>query len=60
MRVDHNGRVSQLELASKSGSQWLDLGALSIFRDAYLPPLPPDMPEQQIPFHVTIHFVIVR
>lgn len=60
MRVDQNGHVSQLELVSKSGSRWLDLGALAIFRDAYLPPLPPGTPEVPIPFHVTIHFVIVR
>jgi len=60
MRVDHDGRVSRLELVSKSGSEWLDLGALAIFRDAYLPPLPPDMREAQIPFHVTIHFIIVH
>ena len=60
MQVDHNGHVSHLELETKSGSQWLDLGALAIFRDAYLPPLPPDMPDKQIPFHVTIHFVLIR
>jgi protein TonB len=60
MRVDRDGHVTQLELVSKSGSQWLDLGALAIFRDAYLPPLPPGTPEAQIPFHVTIHFVIVH
>ena len=60
MHVDHDGRVSALELIGRSGSQWLDMGALSIFRDAHLPPLPPDMPEAQIPFHVTIHYLIVR
>jgi periplasmic protein TonB len=60
MRVDRDGHVTHLELVSKSGSQWLDLGALAIFRDAYLPPLPPGTSEAQIPFHVTIHFVIVR
>ena len=60
MRVDHDGRVEALELIGHSGSQWLDLGGLSIFRDAHLPPLPQDMPEAQIPFHVTIHYVIVR
>lgn len=60
MRVDHDGHVSHLELVQHSGSQWLDMAALSIFRDAYLPPLPNDMPEAQIPFHVTIHFVLIR
>ena len=60
MRVDHDGRVEALELIGWPGPQWLDLGGLSIFRDAHLPPLPQDMPEAQIPFHVTIHYVIVR
>jgi protein TonB len=60
MRVDHDGRVEGLELIAKSGSQWLDLGAQAIFRDAHLPPLPSDMPDAQIPFHVTIHYIIVR
>jgi len=60
MRVEHDGRVQNLELTGKSGSGWLDLGALSVFRGAYLPPLPPDMPEKQIPFEVTVHYVIVR
>jgi protein TonB len=60
MRVDHDGRVSQLELVGRSGSQWLDMAAVAIFRDAFLPPLPPEMHEAQIPFHVTIHFVIIR
>jgi protein TonB len=60
MRVDHDGRVEALELVGRSGSQWLDLGGLSIFRDAHLPPLPEDMPEAQIPFHVTIHYIIIR
>ena len=60
MRVDHDGRVRDLELTGKSGSGWLDLGALSVFRGAFLPPLPPDMPEAQIPFEVTVHYIIVR
>jgi|SRR5271165_7507824 len=60
MHVDHDGRVEDLELTGKSGSAWLDLGALSVFRGAYLPPLPPDMPEAQIPFEVTVHYIIIR
>ena len=52
MKVDRDGKVEDLELIAKSGSQWLDMGALSTFRDQHLPPLPPDMPENQIPFHV--------
>lgn len=60
MRVNRDGKVENLELITKSGSQWLDMGALATFRDAHLPPLPADMPEDQIPFHVTIHYIIVR
>ena len=60
MRVDHDGRVEDLELTAKSGSGWLDLGALSVFRGAYLPPLPSDMRDAQIPFEVTVHYIIVR
>ncbi len=60
MRVDHDGRVEALELTGKSGSQWLDLGALSVFRDAHLPPLPDDMPEAQIPFQATVHYILIR
>jgi protein TonB len=60
MIVARDGQVSALELERRSGSQWLDLGALSVFRDAHLPPLTPDMPEGQIPLHFTIHYVIIR
>ena len=60
MQVDPDGRVEFLELTSKSGSQWLDLGALSVFRDAHLPPLPSDMPPKPIPFEVTVHYVLIR
>ena len=60
MRVNRDGRVENLELTGKSGSRWLDIGAMGTFRDAHLPPLPPDMPEAQIPFEVTVHYVIIR
>jgi protein TonB len=60
MRVDRDGRVERLQLIGRSGSQWLDMAALSVFRDAYLPPLPQDMKENQIPFHLTIHYVIIH
>jgi protein TonB len=60
MQVDPDGRVEALELTGKSGSQWLDLGALSVFRDAHLPPLPSDMPPKPIPFEVTVHYVLIR
>jgi len=60
MRIDHDGRVESLELTGKSGSMWLDLGAQSVFRDAHLPPLPDEMPEAQIPFEATVHYILIR
>jgi TonB family protein len=60
MQVDPDGRVEALQLTAKSGSQWLDLAAQSVFRNANLPPLPSDMPPKPIPFEVTVHYVLIR
>ncbi len=34
-----DGHVTSVELERKSGSQWLDLALLALFRDAHLPPI---------------------
>ena len=60
MQVQHDGRVTAIRLEGRSGSQWLDMGALSVFRDAKLPPLPPDVTAAAIPLHFTIHYIIVN
>ena len=36
--ADPDGRVRSVELDRKSGSIWLDMALLSMFRDAHLPP----------------------
>ena len=54
------GHVQKVELMSRSGSQWLDLGAQAIFRDAHLPPFTPDMTDAQTVFTLTIHYVLIR
>jgi hypothetical protein len=38
----------------------LDLGALAIFRDARLPPLPPDYKDPDVTVDFNIHYVIIR
>jgi len=38
--AEPNGRVKEVELIGKSGSMWLDLALLALFRDQTLPPLP--------------------
>ncbi len=57
--VARSGKVQHVVLASGSGSQWLDLAALGIFRDATLPPLPSDA-AATVPIHLTIHYQIIR
>ena len=55
--VGRNGRVEAVDVEQKSGSPWLDLGALAVFRDAKLPPLPPDVqgPQRHGELHHPLH-----
>jgi periplasmic protein TonB len=59
MVVLRSGRVARVALASGSGSQWLDMAALGVFRDATLPPLPSDA-APSVPITLTIHYQIMR
>jgi TonB family protein len=57
--AQHNGRVTEVELISKSGSMWLDLALQSMFRDARIPPLPTPGNEP-IEFNFTMHYILRR
>jgi periplasmic protein TonB len=59
MIVQHDGRVTYVHLERRSGSQWLDMASVAVFRDADLPPLPPEVRDKDITLHFTIHYVIV-
>jgi protein TonB len=54
-----DGRVKEVELTGKSGSMWLDLALLSLFRDQHIPPYPGGGAEP-IEFNFTMHFVLIR
>jgi periplasmic protein TonB len=58
--VDRYGRVHTVDLLGRSGSQWLDLGAQSVFRGANLPPFPPDTHDDQITLDLRINYILVR
>jgi protein TonB len=58
--VDRSGRVQRVELESRSGSVWLDMGAQAVFRDARLPVLPPDTPDPRITVDLTIRYRLIR
>jgi protein TonB len=54
-----NGRVKEVQLIGKSGSMWLDMALVSLFRDRQIPPLPSGM-EGPIEFNFTMHYVLIR
>jgi TonB family protein len=55
-----DGRVLSVELERRSGSPWLDLALEGLFRGAKLPPMPKSVGDQPVPFHFTMHYVIIR
>ena len=60
VRVDRSGRVREVTLEMRSGSQWLDMGSLAIFRDAMLPPFPPSSPQSEATLYLTLNFILIR
>jgi periplasmic protein TonB len=57
--ADPDGRVREVELIGKSGSMWLDLALLALFRNQHLPPLPSG-DHDPIDFDFTMHYVLIR
>lgn len=53
-----DGRVTSVQLQSKSGSVWLDLALQSLFRDARLPPLHDET--EPITFDFAMHYILIR
>ena len=52
-----DGHVTSVEMESRSGSQWLDMALMGLFRDAHLPALHEDEP---ITFNFTMHYILIR
>jgi TonB family protein len=57
--MEPGGKVKSVELVGKSGSVWLDLALLSLFRDQTLPRLPPSE-THPFDFDFTMHFRLIR
>ena len=53
-----NGHVTSVEMRSRSGSQWLDMALMGLFRDANLPPLHGE--SESITFNFTMHYILIR
>jgi len=57
--ADHFGHVKQVELTGRSGSVWLDMALVSLFRDAHIPPLPTPG-DSPIEFTFTMRYILRR
>jgi protein TonB len=60
LTVNRSGRVENVEVLSRSGSQWLDLAAVATWRDARLPPFTNEMREDRITFPIPIQYYLIR
>ena len=53
-----SGHVTSVEMRMRSGSQWLDMALIALFRDADLPPLMGE--SEPITFNFTMHYILIR
>ena len=53
-----SGHVTSVEMKMRSGSQWLDMALIALFRDADLPPLMGE--SEPITFNFTMHYILIR
>ena len=60
IRMAPDGRVRAVEMASRSGSQWLDMGALAIFRGQKLPPFPWNEARKEAVMNMQIQYILLR
>lgn len=60
LTVNRSGRVEDVQVLTRSGSQWLDMAAVGTFRDAKLPPFTSEMREDRLTFPIPINYYLVR
>jgi TonB family protein len=59
LTVSASGRVENAVLKSKSGNQFIDMAAIGTWRNAKLPPLPPELGDRYT-FTITINYILIR
>ena len=57
--ADPDGRVREVELTGRSGSMWLDMALVALFRDKTIPALPSGV-HDPIEFNFTMHYILLR
>jgi len=58
--VNRQGKVESVEVKQRSGSPWLDMASVAVWRNAQLPPLPAENTDQTVTVSFKIDYVIVR
>ncbi len=58
--VRRDGKVQSVELEDRSGSVWLDMALQALFRGAMLPRFPDDAKDDEVTFHFTMHYILIR
>lgn len=54
-----DGTVKEVELIRKSGSMWLDIALVALFRDAHIPPFPAGG-DEPLEFNFLMHYMLIR
>ena len=57
--VDRYGHVLSVQPMMSSGSKWLDMETMALFRNAHVPPLPPDTSDQTVTIDFYLHWVLL-
>ncbi|AZV39393.1 energy transducer TonB [Komagataeibacter xylinus] len=60
VELDRDGHVKKVRLTGQSGSYYLDAATTGMFRNAQLPPVPPDMQGDTFPIDLTINYILIR
>ena len=58
LTVNRSGKVENVQIVSRSGSQWLDMAAVGTWRNAQLPPFTNEMREDRITFPIPITYYL--
>jgi protein TonB len=58
--ITPDGRIRNLRLVESSGSPWLDMAWMGIFRTMQLPRFPPDVKVPQIDFTYSMEYELIR
>ena len=60
VQIAADGRVTVVDLRRRSGSQWLDMGLMGMFRGASVPPISSYVPDKTVTVQVQMTYMLLR